>query len=163
RRQRHGRGRRRPPGRHPLAGPGDLPGHPAGRGHPGDRPHPPGPGPPRPPPPPPRPRAAPPTRPPPPARAPLAPPRPPLVGDRTYGAAPTLAARLGVGRPFLHAWRLAFTHPTTGQRVELTEPLPDDLQSVLDRLRAGRARSIRSSPMERVSGGGSGAWGGVPH
>jgi 23S rRNA pseudouridine1911/1915/1917 synthase len=64
--------------------------------------------------------------------------RHPLVGDRTYGADPTLAARLGVGRPFLHAWRLAFTHPTTGQRVELTEPLPDDLQPVLDRLRAGR-------------------------
>jgi 23S rRNA pseudouridine1911/1915/1917 synthase len=62
----------------------------------------------------------------------------PLVGDRAYGADPTLAARLGVGRPFLHAWRLAFAHPTTGQRVELTEPLPDDLQSVLDRLRARR-------------------------
>jgi 23S rRNA pseudouridine1911/1915/1917 synthase len=61
--------------------------------------------------------------------------RHPLVGDRTYGADPTLAARLGVGRPFLHAWRLAFTHPATGQRVELTEPLPDDLQGVLDRLR----------------------------
>jgi 23S rRNA pseudouridine1911/1915/1917 synthase len=64
--------------------------------------------------------------------------RHPLVGDRAYGADPTLAARLGVGRPFLHAWRLAFTHPATGQRVELTEPLPPDLQPVLDRLRAGR-------------------------
>jgi 23S rRNA pseudouridine1911/1915/1917 synthase len=61
--------------------------------------------------------------------------RHPLVGDRTYGADPTLAARLGVARPFLHAWRLAFTHPATGQRVELTEPLPPDLQGVLDRLR----------------------------
>jgi 23S rRNA pseudouridine1911/1915/1917 synthase len=62
--------------------------------------------------------------------------RHPLVGDRTYGADPTLAARLGVARPFLHAWRLVFTHPATGQRVELTEPLPPDLQPVLDRLRA---------------------------
>jgi 23S rRNA pseudouridine1911/1915/1917 synthase len=69
-------------------------------------------------------------------RAHLASLRHPLVGDRAYGADPTLAARLGVGRPFLHAWRLAFTHPATGQRVELTEPLPDDLQPVLDRLRA---------------------------
>jgi 23S rRNA pseudouridine1911/1915/1917 synthase len=60
--------------------------------------------------------------------------RHPLVGDRTYGADPALAARLGVARPFLHAWRLGFRHPD-GQRVELTEPLPDDLQSVLDRLR----------------------------
>jgi 23S rRNA pseudouridine1911/1915/1917 synthase len=62
--------------------------------------------------------------------------RHPLVGDRAYGADPTLAARLGVARPFLHAWRLAFTHPATGRRVELTEPPPPDLQQVLDRLRA---------------------------
>jgi 23S rRNA pseudouridine1911/1915/1917 synthase len=61
--------------------------------------------------------------------------RHPLVGDRTYGADPTLAARLGVDRPFLHAWRLAFTHPSDGHRIDLTEPLPPDLQEVLDRLR----------------------------
>jgi 23S rRNA pseudouridine1911/1915/1917 synthase len=61
--------------------------------------------------------------------------RHPLAGDRTYGADPTLAARLGLPRPFLHAWRLAFDHPWTGSRVQLTEPLPPDLQSVLDRLR----------------------------
>jgi 23S rRNA pseudouridine1911/1915/1917 synthase len=61
--------------------------------------------------------------------------RHPLVGDRTYGADPTLASRLGAPRPFLHAWRLAFTHPADGTRVDLTEPLPPDLQVVLDRLR----------------------------
>jgi 23S rRNA pseudouridine1911/1915/1917 synthase len=61
--------------------------------------------------------------------------RHPLAGDRTYGADPTLAARLGLDRPFLHAWRLAFAHPDDGHRVELTEPLPGDLQAVLDRLR----------------------------
>ncbi|HZB60021.1 MAG TPA: RluA family pseudouridine synthase [Actinomycetota bacterium] len=61
--------------------------------------------------------------------------RHPLAGDRTYGADPTLAARLGLDRPFLHAWRLAFDHPEDGRRVELTEPLPPDLQGVLDRLR----------------------------
>ncbi|HEV8425558.1 MAG TPA: RluA family pseudouridine synthase [Actinomycetes bacterium] len=61
--------------------------------------------------------------------------RHPLVGDRTYGADPVLAARLGVARPFLHAWRLGFRHPTDGHQVELTDPLPDDLQPVLDRLR----------------------------
>jgi 23S rRNA pseudouridine1911/1915/1917 synthase len=61
--------------------------------------------------------------------------RHPLAGDRAYGADPTLATRLGLPRPFLHAWRLAFDHPWTGTRVELTEPLPADLQSVLDRLR----------------------------
>ena len=62
--------------------------------------------------------------------------RHPLAGDPTYGADPTLATRLGLARPFLHAWHLAFTHPADGHRVELTEPLPDDLQAVLDRLRA---------------------------
>ncbi|HYN19166.1 MAG TPA: RluA family pseudouridine synthase, partial [Actinomycetes bacterium] len=62
--------------------------------------------------------------------------RHPLVGDRGYGADPTLATRLGVPRPFLHAWRLAFTHPADGHRVDLTEPLPADLQTPLDHLRA---------------------------
>jgi 23S rRNA pseudouridine1911/1915/1917 synthase len=62
--------------------------------------------------------------------------RHPLAGDRAYGADPTLAARLGLTRPFLHAWQLAFDHPADGRRVELTEPLPEDLQGVLDRLRS---------------------------
>jgi 23S rRNA pseudouridine1911/1915/1917 synthase len=62
--------------------------------------------------------------------------RHPLAGDRTYGADPTLASRLGLTRPFLHASRLAFTHPADGTRVDLTEALPPDLQSVLDHLRA---------------------------
>jgi 23S rRNA pseudouridine1911/1915/1917 synthase len=37
-------------------------------------------------------------------------------------------------RPFLHAARLAFTHPRDGRRMEFTAPLPDDLQDVLDAL-----------------------------
>jgi 23S rRNA pseudouridine1911/1915/1917 synthase len=64
--------------------------------------------------------------------------RHPLAGDRLYGADPRLAERLGLDRPFLHAGRLAFTHPVTGQAIELTEPLPPDLEAVLARLRAGR-------------------------
>jgi 23S rRNA pseudouridine1911/1915/1917 synthase len=63
--------------------------------------------------------------------------RHPLAGDRAYGADPALAARLGLDRPFLHAHRLGFRHPADGRPVELTEPLPDDLQGVLDRLRGG--------------------------
>jgi 23S rRNA pseudouridine1911/1915/1917 synthase len=55
----------------------------------------------------------------------------PVAGDRTYGADPRLAARLGLDRPFLHAWRLEFDHPVTGQRVELEEPLPADLEASL--------------------------------
>lgn len=51
----------------------------------------------------------------------------PVVGDRTYGGSRPLAERLGLDRPFLHATRLAFDHPVTGRRLELVEPLPDDL------------------------------------
>ena len=61
--------------------------------------------------------------------------RHPVAGDRAYGADPALAARLGLERPFLHAFQLAFTHPATGERLELTEPLPPDLEGVLERLR----------------------------
>jgi 23S rRNA pseudouridine1911/1915/1917 synthase len=63
--------------------------------------------------------------------------RHPVAGDLTYGADPRLAARLGLDRPFLHAWRLALDHPADGRRIELVEPLPDDLAAALERLRAG--------------------------
>jgi 23S rRNA pseudouridine1911/1915/1917 synthase len=63
--------------------------------------------------------------------------RHPVAGDLTYGADPRLAARLGLDRPFLHAWRLALDHPADGRRIELVEPLPDDLEAALERLRAG--------------------------
>jgi 23S rRNA pseudouridine1911/1915/1917 synthase len=66
--------------------------------------------------------------------------RHPVAGDRAYGGDPRLAARLGLERPFLHAWRLSLRHPSDGHLVELTEPLPDDLEAVLDRLRAQAAR-----------------------
>jgi 23S rRNA pseudouridine1911/1915/1917 synthase len=62
--------------------------------------------------------------------------RHPLAGDRAYGADPSLAARLGLDRPFLHAWRLTFRHPVSGRELDLTEPLPDDLAAALDRARA---------------------------
>ena len=55
----------------------------------------------------------------------------PVVGDARYGGR---RAEIAVSRPFLHAEHLAFDHPSTGERIELTSPLPADLQSVLDRL-----------------------------
>jgi len=61
--------------------------------------------------------------------------RHPCVGDLTYGADPTLSARLGLQRQWLHAVRLAFDHPGTGERVELTSPYPPDLAAALERLR----------------------------
>ncbi len=59
----------------------------------------------------------------------------PVAGDLTYGASPVLAAALGLDRPALHARRLAFTHPVTGEPVEIDEPLPPDLTAALSHLR----------------------------
>jgi 23S rRNA pseudouridine1911/1915/1917 synthase len=57
----------------------------------------------------------------------------PVVGDATYGGA---RAPLDPGRPFLHAAALGFAHPVSGERIELVEPLPPDLDGVLGRLRS---------------------------
>ncbi len=55
----------------------------------------------------------------------------PVVGDDLYsGQRPAL----GLARPFLHAFRLAFAHPATDETVSYTAELPSDLVAVLDRL-----------------------------
>ncbi len=59
----------------------------------------------------------------------------PCVGDLTYGADPMLAQRVGLERQWLHAVRLGFEHPETGEYVEYESPYPDDLQRALDALR----------------------------
>ena len=64
----------------------------------------------------------------------------PVVGDATYGGVKARVAQdlrpvLRLERPFLHAVRLAFTHPTDGRAMTFDAPLPDDLQSILDQLR----------------------------
>ncbi|MGH3661928.1 MAG: RluA family pseudouridine synthase [Micromonosporaceae bacterium] len=61
--------------------------------------------------------------------------RHPCVGDITYGADPTLAARLGLQRQWLHARALGFAHPATGAHVEFVSNYPDDLAQALDKLR----------------------------
>lgn len=58
------------------------------------------------------------------------------VGDLTYGADPVLAARLGLTRQWLHAYRLGFVHPATGLGVEYASEYPADLAQALDRIRA---------------------------
>jgi 23S rRNA pseudouridine1911/1915/1917 synthase len=60
--------------------------------------------------------------------------RHPCVGDLTYGADPTLSARLGLDRQWLHASELAFAHPADGREVRFTSPPPEDLQRALDLL-----------------------------
>jgi len=48
----------------------------------------------------------------------------PLVGDEVYGR------RLGFSRHLLHAWKLGFNHPTTGQSVQFTAPIPSDFAEI---------------------------------
>jgi len=59
----------------------------------------------------------------------------PILGDRAYGGGGDDATALGLDRPFLHSCRIAFTHPLTGERVELDEPLAPDLERALTRAR----------------------------
>jgi 23S rRNA pseudouridine1911/1915/1917 synthase len=51
----------------------------------------------------------------------------PVSGDPTYG----VPGDLGLERQFLHAAKLAFTHPATGEQMSLESPLPDDLAEAL--------------------------------
>jgi 23S rRNA pseudouridine1911/1915/1917 synthase len=55
----------------------------------------------------------------------------PVSGDPVYGR----PGDLGLERQFLHARRLAFTHPMTGERVDVSSPLPPDLEAALATLR----------------------------
>jgi 23S rRNA pseudouridine1911/1915/1917 synthase len=55
----------------------------------------------------------------------------PVAGDAVYG----ISGELGLERQFLHAARLAFDHPITGERVNATSPLPPDLAAALQQAR----------------------------
>ena len=71
--------------------------------------------------------------------------RHPVVGDTLYGASGQL--RVGesslpaLGRNFLHAAKIGFRQPRTGQRIELTAPLPAELRSFLGKLAAAAGES----------------------
>jgi 23S rRNA pseudouridine1911/1915/1917 synthase len=74
--------------------------------------------------------------------------RAPLVGDPVYGGRPRLpprpsdelrAALQALRRQALHATRLAFTHPTSGEELRFESPLAGDLRALLDLLRADAA------------------------
>jgi 23S rRNA pseudouridine1911/1915/1917 synthase len=59
----------------------------------------------------------------------------PCVGDPLYGGDPVLARRLGLVRQWLHAVRLGFEHPESGEYVEYESDYPEDLQQALDVIR----------------------------
>jgi 23S rRNA pseudouridine1911/1915/1917 synthase len=59
----------------------------------------------------------------------------PVLGDRAYGG----PVRFGLERQFLHASRLAFPHPATGEPVDFSSALPVDLEGALALARAQSA------------------------
>ena len=68
----------------------------------------------------------------------------PVVGDRVYGGAgrirsvgdPAARSRMkALDRQALHAWRLAFTHPVTGEKMKFSSPLPEDVADLCAFLR----------------------------
>lgn len=59
----------------------------------------------------------------------------PVLGDGRYGGGGDDARALSLSRPFLHAWKIAFDHPQTGQRLAFEDPLPGDLAEALRRVR----------------------------
>jgi 23S rRNA pseudouridine1911/1915/1917 synthase len=61
-----------------------------------------------------------------------------VVGDSVYGNAP----EFGLGRQFLHAAKLSFPHPRTGDPVEVASPLPDDLHVALAEARRAQPEAI---------------------
>ncbi len=57
----------------------------------------------------------------------------PLLGDRVYGTRGT-SAHDRFPRQMLHAWKLGFAHPKTGEALHFEAPVPEDFQDVLDSL-----------------------------
>ncbi|HEX7116609.1 MAG TPA: RluA family pseudouridine synthase [Steroidobacter sp.] len=66
----------------------------------------------------------------------------PIAGDEKYGDREKDAKLkpYGLSRMFLHASAMTFTHGEAGRRLTIEAPLPEELQAVLDRLRAGSSR-----------------------
>ena len=56
----------------------------------------------------------------------------PVVGDPVYGIK---KQRFSLNGQLLHAWRLQFTHPATGEEMCFEAPLPDYFKSVLSKLK----------------------------
>jgi 23S rRNA pseudouridine1911/1915/1917 synthase len=69
----------------------------------------------------------------------------PIVGDDLFGRGP----EPGLDRLFLHAWRLAFSHPVTNAWQVFESPLPRELRIFLDALRAGRTAQVPDAPVTK--------------
>jgi 23S rRNA pseudouridine1911/1915/1917 synthase len=64
----------------------------------------------------------------------------PIVGDRLYGAPAQIPGLPALRRFFLHAHRLCFRSPSTGERITIESPLPEELEIFLDAVRCKTAR-----------------------
>ena len=78
----------------------------------------------------------------------------PIVGDSLYGGVHRrvpheLRVVQRLTRPFLHAERLAFSHPRTGEPLEFTASLPDDLRSILEAIEPELLRMLEAADEER--------------
>src|SRR5581483_10929929 len=60
----------------------------------------------------------------------------PVIGDKVYGGRPARAFELEVGRQMLHAERLGFIHPESGERMTFSAPLPEDMLQMLKALQS---------------------------
>ncbi|HKF84303.1 MAG TPA: RluA family pseudouridine synthase [Candidatus Limnocylindrales bacterium] len=67
----------------------------------------------------------------------------PVAGDPVYGTGTSRRGPDGLGRLFLHAWRLELVSPKTARLVRAEAPLPDELEEVLVGLRAAEASAGR--------------------
>jgi 23S rRNA-/tRNA-specific pseudouridylate synthase len=75
----------------------------------------------------------------------------PIVGDSLYGGVHRrvphgVRAVQRLTRPFLHAERLAFTHPTSGERLEFRAPLPQDLRETLEAIEPTLLAMLAGAP-----------------
>ena len=73
----------------------------------------------------------------------------PIAGDDKYGDfdANKALQRQGLRRMFLHAWRLQFQHPATGERIELMAPLPPELHHFAPHAAAPQSTHVPSAPL----------------
>jgi len=65
----------------------------------------------------------------------------PVLGDRQYGRRKPSAADTGAGRQMLHAHRLGFRHPRSGESMTFEAPVPEDMKAALERLRTSNTTS----------------------
>jgi len=75
-----------------------------------------------------------------------------IAGDTVYGTGTARRGPEGLTRLFLHAWRLVFASPATGELVRVEAPLPPMLEGPLDGLRADADGALRPPPAAAPTG-----------